>query len=991
MTITKNDNCLNIRVLLIFLLGSILFLVSSTVPSHAQESKNQIELSFVKRSDSLKTTGLYFNALKIFNNSQEAVTGRVIFTGPENWKIITFNQSQTTINPGDTAWIPVRVSPAADAIGGITYLLTATFRTRDKQVSANTYFTLPAIVKWDFSTNKSSLYFNEHSPKTSFQITLFNKGNIDELIRIHLQAGKLLMFSNSNDADFIEFIELPAFKDTTLSYSVACRDKLSFTEKERYENNWKESAITATASTELTEKSAVFMIRKLNSTFSNKRNQNSSPLNFDYQVYNLMSSQRARSNVKTYGTVLLPNNRDIQYVAGVNNIYFDRRSSDKFDINHQLLYSVRYTDKYNNIQFGYNVHGGDLHTVNGRGLTGSYFINQKSRVTYALTQNPSSKITGDYVGYNTTIKNISLNSGLTYEGSKIDRYAATSLSLGTGFRFLKYHSLALQILGSRVRSSSLSGGDTIVLGWSYKLGYNVQYKKFELRANVMNSIGNYIRNSGRQQMYLDSKYSLNDKIKFLLHGNREYYSNSSYPYNFFNPANYNSNDYVRLITSISNGNMIYQVGPSYNGSMRQYYNPFTGYKSEYKTRQPGIWGANTFKLGGYRSITPNITISNLRFNYTSEDTTLVSYSFKKNISYTVGINYYDNAWKVNAYYTSGSTTDLYRSVQIDEQPVLSKSIQVRPSYEKYIFDRKVKLSAYANYAYYMPSGRENVLYNVRYDQYLKNGWIIFMSGYMYSNTRVDKEQGRTNTKDLNIIAGITKSFELQQPRLKYYDFKAVFFNDLDGNLRKSKNEPPVPNILVNISKDMSVSDIQSNIPETDLISDVNGEILFENLPEDFYKLTFTPLVNLESLYFLNGSEQSYFNDMEQILYVPLAESYKIKGKIIVMRDPNSTEGKIAMDGIRVKAEGMRGESYSALTDKSGAFILNVPRADKFKVHVNNVFGEQFTIDTDEIEVLFTRNKTIYLDFIFMEKRRDVKFNNGDEFFKFKSIENDSIR
>lgn len=988
--IVNNDTFFHTHTHLIILLSCIAVLFSLAIPGNAQENKNKIELWFVKSSDSLKTTDLYFNVLKICNNSSEPVSGSVSFSGPENWKIISFPMIQTSLSQGDTVSVPVRVSPSSDAIGGITYVLSASFRTRDKQITGNTYLTLPQKVKWDFSTNKSSIYFTEQSFNSVFQVSLSNKGNTNELIRLHFQIGKLLMFPNINDIEYTEFVELPAFKDTIISYPVTYRNQLSYVEKTRYENNWKESAITVTASAETTEKSATIMIRKLSSSFFNKRDQNSSPLNFDYQVYNLMSNQKARYNVKLYGTILFSKSRDIQYSAGLNNIYYASGSNKNFDLNHQFLYSLRYIDKKNDILIGYNIHGGELHTINGRGITGSYEINEKSKISYALTQNPYSQIVGEYLGYTSIIKKISLNSGVIHESSSIDTYAATSVLFGSGFTFLKYHSLSLEALGSKVRYNNLPDKDTTVLGFSYKLTYTMRYKKFEMRVHELNSTRNFIRNSGRQQIYLDSRYSLNDKIKIQLYGNRDYYSITSFPYNFYNPANYNSNDYLRLTTSFSRGNVIYQAGPNYNGSMRQYNDPVTKFKSEYKTYQPGIWGATTFKLNGYRSITPNITISNLRFNYTNEDPSSGGYSFKKNIYYSAGINYYDNAWKVNAYYSSGSTSDLYRSVQIYEQPVLSRSIQVRPSYEKYFFDRKVKLSAYANYSYYMPSGRENILYNARYDHYLKNGWVIYVSGFMYSNTRVDKELGRNNMKDINIIAGITKSFEMQQPRLKYYDFKAVFFNDLDGNMVKSKNEPPVSNIKVNIGKDQSVPDIQSNIAQMDMISDVNGEIFFENLPRDFYKLTFTPLVNLQSLYFLNGSEQTYYNDQDRILYIPLAESYKIKGKIVLIRDPNSSDGKIAMSGIRVTATGKKGETYSALTDNFGAYVLKVPSADNFKVHVNNIFGENFNIDTGESEVQFTQNKTINLDFTFIEKRRDVKFNNGDEFFKFKSIKNDSI-
>ena len=167
-----------------------------------------------------------------------------------------------------------------------------------------------------------------------------------------------------------------------------------------------------------------------------------------------------------------------------------------------------------------------------------------------------------------------------------------------------------------------------------------------------------------------------------------------------------------------------------------------------------------------------------------------------------------------------------------------------------------------------------------------------------------------------------------------------------------------------------------------MITDANGAVAVENLPKDAYKLNFNPLLNLQSLYFLNGSEQSYYNDKERVLYIPLAESYKIRGRVIVVRDPNSTEGKIDFGGVRITAVGQKGETYSALTDNFGDYVLSVPNADKYQVHVNNVFGEQFNIEADKASVQFTQNKTINLDFTFIEKVRGIQFDNGGELFKF---------
>jgi hypothetical protein len=239
------------------------------------------------------------------------------------------------------------------------------------------------------------------------------------------------------------------------------------------------------------------------------------------------------------------------------------------------------------------------------------------------------------------------------------------------------------------------------------------------------------------------------------------------------------------------GNVIFQVGPNYNSSIR---NIISGtYLSEYQTYQPGVWTSATIKINGYRSISPNLTISNIWFRFNTTDPGLTNYNLDKNLTYSVGLNYYDPNWRVYAYYTSGSTSDLYRSIQIDDKPTLSSSIQFRPYYENYFFNRKLKLSAYINYTYYMPSGRENIMYNVRYDHFLKNGWNLNVSAFMFTNVRV-VDEGRVSTKDMNLMVGVTKAFNIQQPRQKYHDIKLRFFNDLDGNRIKTDNEPPVSDI-----------------------------------------------------------------------------------------------------------------------------------------------------------------------------------------------------
>lgn len=966
---------------IVFLLCCVFQFVTAV---SAQSNSSGIDSYFTKPNDSITAGNISFNILKIVNSTSQPVEGKLTFESPENWRIISMGNEDVVVNTGDTAYVPIHISPNSNAVGGVSYIISATLRTSSHTIMASANVSIIEAKKWEFSVYKNNLYFTETNPNTTLQIRLSNKGNTNELIKLDYKTGKLISFRD-NSGSYTEFVNLPAYRDTVIFQTVAYQTKLNPTEKLRYLNNWKESSVIVTASSDKDIQATALQMHKLNSVFVNQRNQSASPLNFDYQMYNLMSSQPIRNSFRLYGSLLLPKNRELQYSAGVQSIYFTN-AYEKFNFNRQFLYNLSYNTPKSNIQAGYNVSNGSLHTLNGRGLTGLLKLKGNTSITYSLIQNPYSNIFGQSVGVSKSIRSFSLSTELINENALSQTYKATSASLGLGLTLFKNHSLNLQLLGSKVTHRLPQSVDTAVIGYSYRFTYNIRYKNFNLRFNSMSSEKNYVLNSGMQQTYIDGKYRLNDKIYFTLYGNRQSYATSRYPYNFYNPVNYNVADYARLSVSFYATNVIYQIGPNYNGSSRQMFTGVGNYKNEFITYQPGVWAAATVKLGGYRSITPNLTLSNVRFHFNTTDPGLENFKLDRNLYYSVGLNYFDNVWRVNAYYTSGSTSDLYRSVQVDEKPTVSSSIQFRPSYENFFFNRKVKLSAYMNYAYYMPSGRENISYNVKYDQFMKNGWNLSVSGFMYTNVRiVDDENGRVSTKDLNVVVGITKAFNMQQPRLKYHRLKTVFFNDLDGNRIKSDNEPPVSDILVTVEKDQLKSNEISTIPEIKLISDLNGEIEIENLPRDNYRMNFTPISNLEYLYLLNGSEQLYQNQRDNVLYVPLAESYKIKGKIILVRDPNSTEGKIELGGVRVSAKGKNGENYSVLTDNFGAFVLSVPNADKYTVKVNNVFGEYFRIDNDEIQVQFTQSKTINVDFRFVEKKREIQFDNGNQLYKFNSL------
>lgn len=969
----------------VFSILLVLFTLINVQKLAAQNLKADVSLSFVKDSATVRTGELQFNTLRISNQSTRPYTGSLLFSVPENWRIIAYNAPSFTVLPGDTVFVPFRVAANPDAAGAVSYLVHATFRSGDYSVMTSSYLTVPPVTKWDFASFGTSSFITENYPYSSFNIKLSNKGNTPELIRVDYKLGKLLTFrTDIENHSPVEYVSLLPYKDTLITRTIALRSDLTFAEKIRYERNWKESSVLLTASTEAITRSSEIQIKKLNSSYRHARAQSNSPLNIDYNVYNLMSSQLPRHNMMLYGNVLFDHNIDVRYNLGVHNLGLNEGAP--FDFNRQFVYNVNFTDLRNEILLSYSNHSTGLHTVSGRGLSGKYRINDFHRVNYALIQNPFTNNWGFGAGYETRIKNVSVNTQFTNEINTTSGYHATSLQGGAGFSLFKYHRFNIQLLGSIASYRLAEGRDTTAMGMSFRFNYYVRYKNFDLKFSGLNTSLNKIGNAGNEQYYLDGSYNMKNNLRVILYGNSLSYSTTRYPYNFTNPGSKNSTQYIRSVLAYSDGDVTYQVGPNFMSSKRNSVNSFTGYSSAFTTYQPGIWGAVSFRFDGYRSVSPNVTIGNMTVKYANTNPTIQPITMNAGMAYSVGVNYFDDKFKLNAYYSSGSPGDLYRDFQIYEQPTLTRTLQVRPSYEEYMFNRTAKVNAFINYTYYLPSERQNVAYNVRYEQFMKKGWSAYLSGHVFTNSRKDENGSRLNTMDMNFIAGFRKSFDIQQPRVKYYDLKTVFFNDLNGDRIKSDNEPPVSNILVKVSGARTDSSSMSQVPEIELISNVKGEIYVENLPKTEYKMVYQPIVNLQSYYFLNGSEQSYYSDKNRVLYVPLVESYKIMGKISILRDPNSREGKLDVDGIRVMATSTNGEVYSVLTDRFGNYILNVPNSDKYQVKISNVFGEYFSLDKDEVLIQFGGNKTINLDFTFVERKREINFNSGNQIFKFNTSE-----
>ncbi len=940
---------------------------------------------FIKTEVELEKPGSLFNVLEIGNNSAEKLTGILKFNYPDSWGFIGKSLDSLIIDPGEVRLVPLRISMPGNTLGGVSYVIGAEWFGNDLYNYANAYVSVRRKSKWEMYLSTDRLYLSEYKPYSEVDVSLSNKGNSNEMIKLSFDLGGLLQFHDKMEADSFLFVEVPAYKDTSIKLRIQSRSDLSYAERQALQNSWKARNLEISAST--TDRSTAGSVRttSLGSKTVNRLPIQNAPLNAELIFYNLLSQQRIKTSARIFGKVLFPEDQQLSYSLGYYNLYFDPEMNKNLNLYDQLRLMIQYDDPGTMILISDRIGIGSLHTLSGRGVRATHQINEKNMAEFHVVQNPYGQNIGGFVGYGTMVGNVDLNTGITLETSTNQLYSHYSFHLGGGYQYKQKHSINLQTATtlSNFRHEMFQSDDTTVVGIAYQLRYRFNGNRLSLNLDNCNTKYTYLRNSGMNRINFSGDY----RFAANFHMNARYYRNSytstRYPVNFIYPPSINLNENARALFAYNKGKIIYQVGPQYFGMVRNTLDGTGNYRTKFSNYQPGLMGSVSFRVGNQRSITPNASFNMLFYNYEELRPGVDPTGYQSRWTYTLGINYYDRAFKLNAYYTSGESADIYRSVVVTDDPVINQAFHIRPYYERYFFKEILRLSAFFNYSYYMPSMRENMLFNLTGDVKVGETWNLFTSINLYRVTRRDVEAGRVTSRDLNVFLGIRKAFDIQQPRMGFYDLTIVGFNDLNGDGVKGADEKPISNVLVNLSRDPNKNlEKRSGFSEIGMITDPTGEIHYKNIPMGVYDLSILSLSNLENLYFLNGTNQTIEINDDLFYYMPLVESYKIKGRIIIDRDPNSNEGAISAEGIRVTAVSESGETFAALSSSFGTFVLDLPKANSYTVSIYNVFGEKFRLERGTYKVQFDGNKTIYLDFKFAEQRRAIQFKEGEQLFKF---------
>jgi len=973
------------------------------VPTNEEETKF---LSFTKKLSNHGPDSILFNSIVIENIFDQPVSGILSINLPTGWscsgKIIS--GIQLSLAPNEKRRIPLWITEDNTVKGNNTYVLTGKFKFDDKKRKpelTSGYVKIPATSKWNMSIPFNSIYFNNKYRYAPFELTISNQGNVREVIKIELEAGENLSFRDYLSPADEFYIELEPNKDTTFIIEV----KFETPDNQYILQNQKFNSVKIKASNGITKiKSVIF--NKLPTKFNNGiGHMKHTPLSIGVITRNILSSGTPRFNVLAKGEILFPQ-KDHRLFYQINLLNLGAGNPEGFgeSLWKYSNFYVAYTYKKYFLELGdISGSGFDLRAV-GRGIKLSIDLFKSHKITGSLSRSVFLPITSYGVDYGGAIKGISYKIGTSRIIDDYNLIAFQNVGGLVSFSPIKNQTLSIRYSVSSRNHRYQIGDfpivqdeDRTLTGFMAGVSHNLNFIKF-------NSISSFDYSSPYHSGAINNTTTLRNALGYKLTENTALSSSLNYTNTYqyliltgrqintseFEMLNLRANLNQRMSSSLSGA-----IGGVFNNN--QITNFYFKTASRF-TNETDNYAANiklSYKIDSYKSVSGFIEKGFYKPISIYVDPSLpgntIDYS-KLYGSTRMSLNYRQKNSGVSVVFVKGILNQ--SQIRSFTSSIKNQTAIVRPYISKAYFDKKLIVDAFANIMIQTARQSETYGANISPKLIMKNGWSARSSINFNLNRRNLTENEVLTNRSLFIVFAIKKEFNFQQPRTKYYDLTVIYFKDLNGNQIMDQNEPLLENIITNIRRKMpstnkaDSAELANNkhtlgkFVEMDLISDNDGTIKYNKIPEGSFDISFFPLEKLDGLYHTDGPIINVNIIGNTTIYIPFSEGFKVRGRIVVSRDLYSEVNKLSISNIPVMAVDENGFIFKSLTDNSGRFNIALPpKPGIYKVKIINAFGGQFTCEQDEYEISFNGLKTFEIDFVFNEKERGINVNgsNGYQF------------
>ncbi len=924
-----------------------------------------LEASFSRHSIESYAKQTFFNVLKIKNKSNRSEIFTLNITVPQGWSVIGQDKVELNINPLDSIIVPIRVAVGAVVRGDIGYSIIASLTDSRGNTIQNVYCFVKIPRQTDLSVRilNRIIYLDPISYSAEFSVLVKNKGNREELVNLLFDGNRQLGIGKQNQTLFSSDVSIPPYIDSTFTYHVELK------QEEQFGKNM--FGLKAKISTVDTSYTSTIWLNLTSSTFKNNISSDEKPLTVEIIAQGLLDSeQKPIISATIEGKTLFHGNSEIYYYY---RNYDSKTRGDFYKYNRMYLgtkvgnFQLEIGDSYRSIES----------TMSGRG---GYFAYNGKSVRTELIASKNNRTEMDNIGGSASYYFAPysyLKTGVAYNKSNLIDFNSKLGFIGTGLTINKNHNFYFNAVFNQIHKDIVGKKVHDALGGEFNYNSRVNNFTTYIKAKYGSSLL-YSAYSGKFQFSGNTSWSVDQKniLRFIYDENRDD------QVSILNTAT------GRPETSITNRESkfeyIYSISPSisvYGGpsvanikwkglsdfSANEYFSSIS-----YKLTA----GAKIRNSSGTSILTPQFEIARTNVAHNPYATVDTSSIFRNRFKYQYfSLSYRSRYWLILAFYTSGPRSAIDQIYYVrNSRP--SRKLQFMPTFEKFVYKDVVNVQLGLSYSNDLISKSAYTNITAQIYWYMPKNWTFrIFSTYSL--------QQRTNTQDLvetyqsfYAEAGIKKEFDIQHPRVKFYNLAFVFFKDFNGNFIQDPNEPGIKNVLVKIEKNETGSKeyIPGDFNSAELLSDNLGRISLEKIPSGGYNIVYNPIGKDAGTFSKALEEISIMLDKSQVLYIPFVEKNKVFGKIVLNRSRLSGLGKVDVSNVRITSTDSKGRTYTTLTDKNGEFVLFAPVTDQYNVNINNIFYENFDLRQNNFKVQFNGYKQFEVNFVLDEKIRRINFS-----------------
>lgn len=939
--------------------------VFSDVPIYCQalqaqsaQSSLSLEVVFVKDSVNQSVDSTYFNVMRIKNPTDQPIEIEVRFELPEQWQLLSSASKKITLPPGKRRSVPVRVNIYRMALAKTPFQIYGQiFDVNGMMIQeASTTIVIPEIHRWEMALEDYEVYFFSGEKATRLSFKLSNKGNSDENIALGYFFNENYQLINEFKRQPAREVVLKPGQDSIIRFELQKRKGLNVKTPSR-------SSFSIYSSTPEKRYSRSIMISNYANVFSPDIQEESLPFTIESGAHSVLQDHSYRYVFNAFGHFNIDDHSDFAFNFSNFNL------SDKGNFLDNSNYRLTYHRK------GMVVGLGAVNSSLGRNLYSRNSINISKR--FDLSETHSIEVFGsqDYkdpvsslaAGHRLILGETKFLTTASYnlDGLRNMNSAVFSVNI-TDVPMLWAHSLDFSLTGIQEEHT----GDIALQ--EKGLAYDVKYKGFigenmnfvlSRREGSSEIPGTY---KGLRSHALSTRYqSKNNRSTFGVEMEKS--DKKPTPANglVLQPTGDLSDQNIKLLFE-TRLNSVWNLGlfPSFDDYSSVRPGLLPGQENNYRSKAYDV----ELALRSRQGFSTNLILGHRQINMTAE-----SQTEKEQNSVHVSMQYGKRGMGVKANYDKGPliTKGLYQwSGDTDFERVL-----VAPYINFKFFRNQVNLNVNCNLNYRLDSKLVFVTFFPSVEAILPRHWGLSLRSYSNYFQHIEDEFS-SNAVYSTLEMKLKKSFSLIESKrsaAENLDFKVVVFKDENSNGAWDRAEKRVSNVLVKLNNEPERKGTDAEVRRfyESLMTSEEGAVRFKKIAMGSYQMQVIPLKGLEGYFIPDGNIREIDITESMTYHVPFIRANRVVGRLIVDRDKFSMKGLMNLTDIKVTAVDSLGNSYDALTDSDGGFVLYLPGERTYKVSTFNVFGSRFKLVNNHQVIDLLVDKEPILEFKFKENKRKL--------------------